>query len=150
MTASAKPELESAIASLPHAYPFLLVDRILVRERGRWAVSIKNLTRNDPLMDEKGHLPSALVVEAMAQTAGLAAFDGSAGEPAFLARINRFRCRPPFVAGDQLLITVRVVRRLGGSVKVRGSVRVADRWRAAAELVLHGPRPLPGAGAGET
>jgi len=54
-----------------------------------------------------------------------------------LARIDRYRCRPPIVVGDRLLVTARVVRRFGASVIVRAAVRINDRPRAAAELVLH-------------
>jgi 3-hydroxymyristoyl/3-hydroxydecanoyl-(acyl carrier protein) dehydratase len=136
------------VRELPHTYPFLLVDRVLMREPERWAVTLRSLTRNDPLMDDDGQLAPALVVEVMAQTAGLAIGAAKLGKPIVLARVDRFRCRPPFRAGDQLLVTARVVRRLGGSVKERAVVRVGNRWRAAGDLVLHGP-PLPqGAGAG--
>jgi 3-hydroxyacyl-[acyl-carrier-protein] dehydratase len=135
-----KPKTGSLIGSgLPHAYPFLLVDRILVREPERWAVTLRNLTCNDPLMNDDGHLPPALVVEVMAQTAGLALVPGSNGGATLLARVDRFRCRPPFRAGEQLLSIARVVRRLGSIVKVNAAIRVDWRWRAAAELVLHNP-----------
>lgn len=131
---------QSLSTELPHAFPFLLVDVVLLREPQHWVVTLRNLTRNDPLMDDDGHLPPALVLEVMAQTAGLALPGEPEAEPMLLARVDRFRCRPPFRAGEQLLVIARVVRRLGGSVKVRAAVRVANRWRAGAELVLHRPR----------
>lgn len=124
---------------LPHAYPFLLLDRALMIEPGCWAVALKNVTGNDPLV-EAGVLAPVLLAEVMAQAAGLAA--GRPSEPpapAVLAQIDRFRCRSPIVAGDQLVVTARIARRYGTMVKVRASVRVARRWRAGAELLLHFP-----------
>lgn len=135
---------------LPHAFPFLLVDRILMLEPDRWVVTLKNVTRNDPLVDGNGNLPPALVGEVMAQTAGLAMTPPSGGGGAtVLARFDRFRCRLPLRSGDQMLVTVRVVRRLGSGAKVRASVRVAGRFRAAAELVLYHVRTMEGGGGGD-
>ena len=60
---------------LPHRYPILLVDRVLELVPGERVVAIKNVTRNEPFFD--GHfpgnpiMPGVLVIEAMAQTAGL-------------------------------------------------------------------------------
>ena len=59
---------------LPHRYPFLLVDRIVELEAER-IVGIKNVTANEPFF--QGHfpdfpvMPGVLIVEAMAQTAGV-------------------------------------------------------------------------------
>jgi 3-hydroxyacyl-[acyl-carrier-protein] dehydratase len=126
---------------LPHAYPFHLLDRAVVLAPGRWAVGMRNLTRDDPLVDAEGTLAPVLLAEAMAQTAGLAASEASgSASAAVLAQIDRFRCYPPVVAGDHLLVVARVVRRFGSTVKVRASVKVAGRFRAAAELVLHCPQ----------
>jgi 3-hydroxyacyl-[acyl-carrier-protein] dehydratase len=129
---------------LPHAYPFRLLDRTLMLEPGRWAVAIKNLTRDDPLVDADGVLLPVLLAEVMAQAAGLAVVE-SPGHAAsgMLVHIDRFRCRPPVRAGDQLLVTVRVLRRFGANVKVRAAVTVAGRRRAACELVLHVPVEAP-------
>ncbi len=129
---------------LPHAYPFRLLYRTLMLEPGRWAVAIKNLTRDDPLADADGVLLPVLLAEVMAQAAGLAAVE-SPGDAAsgMLVHIGRFRCRPPVRAGDQLLVTARVLRRFGANVKVHAAVRVAGRRCAAAELVLHVPANHP-------
>lgn len=135
---------------LPHAFPFLLVDRILMLEPDRWVVTLKNVTRNDPLVDDDGNLPPVLVAEVMAQTAGLAMTPPAEGGATVLARLDRFRCRPPLRSGDQLLVTVRVVRRLGSGAKVRASVSVAGRYRAAAELLLYHVRANGNAGSGAT
>jgi 3-hydroxyacyl-[acyl-carrier-protein] dehydratase len=124
-------------ATLPHAYPFQLIDRTLMIEPGRWVVAVKNLTRADPVLDGDGTLTPALLAEVMAQAAGLAVAESSARAAGMLAQIDRFRCRPPVSAGDQLFVTVRVLRRFGANVKVRATVRVAGRRCAAGDLVLH-------------
>jgi 3-hydroxyacyl-[acyl-carrier-protein] dehydratase len=72
-------EIKEIMAILPHAYPFLLVDRIVEIEPGKRVVGIKNVTYNEPFFP--GHfpgrpiMPGVLIVEAMAQTAGLLIFN---------------------------------------------------------------------------
>ncbi len=125
---------------LPHRYPFLLIDRVLMMDRVGWAVAMKRLTRDDPLLDGEGLLAPVLLAEAMAQAAGLAVADMSAPRrPLVLAQVDRFRCRPPIGAGDELVVTVRVIRRFGTAIKVHASIHVAGRRRAAAALVLQVP-----------
>lgn len=127
---------------LPHAYPFRLLDGARVLEPGRWVVGMKNVTCGDPLVDSAGVLAPVLLAEVMAQAAGLVfAHASAAAAPAMLASIDRFRCCRRAVAGDQLLVSVRLVRRFGTMAKVRASVYVAGRPRAAAELGFHVPHP---------
>jgi 3-hydroxyacyl-[acyl-carrier-protein] dehydratase len=126
---------EPATTHLPHAYPFLMLDRMLMRQAGRWAVATKALTLGDSGLDREGVLPAVLVAEAMAQTAGMAAADGSVR--VVVAQIDRFRCPRLLRAGDELVVTAHVVRRFGNTAKVHASVRSAGRFCAAAALVLH-------------
>ncbi len=119
----------------PHAFPFRLLDRVLATTPGHLAVGLRNLSRGDPLVNAEGSLPAALLAEAMAQVAGVAAAAGEAA--AVLVRIERFRCRRRPLAGEQLLVSAQVLRRFGALVRVRGAVRVDGRRWAAAELVLH-------------
>ena len=77
-------EIREIMDTLPHAYPFLLVDRIVEIELGKRIVGIKNVTFNEPFFP--GHfpgrpiMPGVLIVEAMAQTAGILAFKSMPGE----------------------------------------------------------------------
>src|SRR5579872_142981 len=93
---------------LPHRYPFLLVDRILELEPER-IVGIKNVTVNEPFFP--GHfpdfpvMPGVLIVEAMAQTAGvlvLARIPDRDSKLVFLVAIENARFRKPVVPGDTL------------------------------------------------
>ncbi len=122
---------------LPHAYPFLLLDRVVEVRPGVGAAALRNLTHGDPLLDGDGVLPPVLLAEALAQCAGLAGLGTRPAAGAALARIDRFRvsrvgCR----AGDQMHVSTRVVRIFGATVKAHGVVRVGGRIRAAGEVVL--------------
>lgn len=122
---------------LPHGFPFRLVDRVLMVEPDAWAVVLKSLARNDPLVDENGVLPPMLLCEMMAQAAGLAVTPPVPRTAAMLAAVDRFRCRPPVIAGQPLLVIARVKRRFGLNIKVRALVWASGSVRAAGDLVLH-------------
>lgn len=122
---------------LPHAYPFLLLDRVVEVRTGRSARAVKNVTRDDPLVDAAGFLPPVLLAEALAQAAGIAAIGLHGRMTAVLARIERFRSRATVHAGDRLEISVRVLKIFGMIVKARGVVRIDGRIAAAGEVFLH-------------
>ena len=121
---------------LPHAYPFILVDRVVEIHPGAGAVALKNLTWGDPWIAPDGRLSPTLLAEVIAQCAGLAVSGARPGALAVLARIDRFRARPSAEAGDQLHVRVRVLRIFGGSAKVRGVIRINGRVHAAGDFVL--------------
>jgi beta-hydroxyacyl-ACP dehydratase FabZ len=108
--------IEEIMRLLPHAYPFLLVDRILEIEHAKRIVGIKNVTFNEPFF--QGHfpgkpiMPGVLMVEALAQTGGILAFKSfpeKTGSVFFLG-IDNARFRRPVVPGDQLKLVVEVVK----------------------------------------
>lgn len=121
---------------LPHAYPFLLIDRMVELVPGSRAVAVRNLACDDPLLDADGRLPPVLLAEALAQCAGVAVAGVQPGATGVLAAIERFRARPWVAAGDQLRISVRVVRVFGAMARVRGVIRAGGRLRAAGDVVL--------------
>ena len=111
---------------LPHRYPFLLVDRVIEIVPNVSVVAIKNATINEPFFQGHfpGHpvMPGVLIVEAMAQTAGLLTqisrrLNGDNGSPLFyLVKIDNARFNAPVVPGDQLRLEVtqkRLVRGMG-------------------------------------
>jgi 3-hydroxyacyl-[acyl-carrier-protein] dehydratase len=111
---------------LPHRYPFLLVDRVIEIVPNVSVVAIKNATINEPFFQGHfpGHpvMPGVLIVEAMAQTAGLLTqisrrLNGDNGSPLFyLVKIDNARFSAPVFPGDQLRLEVtqkRLVRGMG-------------------------------------
>jgi beta-hydroxyacyl-ACP dehydratase FabZ len=126
---------------LPHRYPFLLVDRITELENER-IVGIKNVTANEPFFN--GHfpdfpvMPGVLIVEAMAQTAGvlvLKTIPDRDSKLVFLVSIDAARFRRPVVPGDQLRIEMNVIRRKGSVAKMAGKATVDGKVVAEAEVM---------------
>src|SRR5262245_7661310 len=102
---------------LPHRYPFLLVDRVVELVPGKRIVAIKNVTANEPFF--VGHFPGApvmpgvLIVEAMAQAAGVLVSYGKtveANEYSLFAGIDNVRFRAPVFPGDTLQLTLEALR----------------------------------------
>lgn len=129
---------------LPHRHPMLLVDRVESIEPGQRIVAIKCVTANEPFFP--GHFPGnpvfpgVLLVEVMAQTAGLLAarseeLDGPERSVALLG-IDGARFRRPVVPGDRLEVTVQVVQRRGTIWKVAGTIRVEGAKAAEAVLLV--------------
>ncbi len=132
-------EIGEILKALPHRYPFLLVDRVLALEPGRRVVALKNVSYNEPFF--QGHwpgrpiMPGVLIVEAMAQAAGvLIAHGAGAGREALLASIDGVKLRRPVVPGDQLRIEVDGVRSNGRATQVRAVARVGDRVAAEGKI----------------
>ena len=112
-------DIRQILETLPHRYPFLLVDRIVEMEPGQRVVGIKNVTINEPFF--AGHfpgnpvMPGVLILEAMAQATGLLAFKtverGARRESLyFLVGIDKARFRRPVGPGDQLILKASLVR----------------------------------------
>jgi 3-hydroxyacyl-[acyl-carrier-protein] dehydratase len=125
------------LSRLPHGPSFRFVDRMLDGVPGTRVVALKNVTCNDPHLQDHfpGNpiMPGVLLIEAMAQTAGLLLPDGSS---AVLAQIKEARFRRAILPGDQVRIEAE---RLGGlgllhRFAVRASVDGAPA--AEAEIVL--------------
>ena len=128
-------------AILPHRYPFLLVDRIIEYEEGKRIVGIKNVTLNEPFF--QGHFPGApvmpgvLIVEAMAQTAGvlmLGNIPDRDSKLVFFTGIDGAKFRRPVVPGDQLRMELIVLRYRPRYIKLRGKAYVNGHLVAEAEI----------------
>ena len=130
---------------LLHRYPFLLVDRVLECRPGSDIVAIKNVTVNEPFFP--GHfparpvMPGVLIIEALAQAAGILAFltAGQRPEPNgafYFAGIDKARFRRPVLPGDQLVLEVRLTRQLKGIWKFSGVARVDGAAAASADMMV--------------
>ncbi|MES1258309.1 MAG: 3-hydroxyacyl-ACP dehydratase FabZ [Acidobacteriota bacterium] len=126
---------------LPHRYPFLLVDRIIELE-AESIVGIKNVTANEPFFT--GHfpdfpvMPGVLIVEAMAQTAGILVLKSIPDRDrklVLLVSVDGARFRKPVVPGDQLRLEMKLIRRKGSVAKMAGRAFVDGVLVAEAEVM---------------
>jgi len=103
---------------LPHRYPFLMIDKVLDFEVGKYLTAIKNVSVNEPQFT--GHfpaqpiMPGILIVEALAQATGILAFKSEVGKPIdgqiyMLVGIDKVRFKRTVEPGDQILLRVEVV-----------------------------------------
>ena len=116
-------------ALLPHRYPFLMLDTVLSREPGVGASASTRVSFN------AAPFPRVLLVEAMAQLAGVASGCGE-GEGGFLATIDHAEFLGDPFPGDTLLVAVRVVKGFGRLFLLEGEVTVDGRRLAIATLTL--------------
>ena len=130
---------------LPHRYPFLLVDRVIEIVPDVSVVAIKNATINEPFFQGHfpGHpvMPGVLIVEAMAQAAGLLTqlsrrLKGETGSPLFyLVKVDNARFNAPVVPGDQLRLEVSQKRLVRGMGLFVARTLVDDKEVASCELM---------------
>lgn len=111
---------------LPQRYPFLLVDRVLEMEPGESILACKNVTVNEPFFEghfpHKPIMPGVLIIEALAQAAGVLGFKSQEKKPAdgylyYFVGADEVRLRRPVVPGDQLMLEVNVITNRRGIYK---------------------------------
>lgn len=135
-------DIHEIMKTLPHRYPFLLVDRILDMVPGERAVGIKNVTINEPFFaghwPEEPVMPGVLILEAMAQVGGLFLLKSveDTGKRAFFGGIDKARFKRPVLAGDQLRIEAELTKRRGNIGKVNAVATVDGEVVCSAELVF--------------
>jgi beta-hydroxyacyl-ACP dehydratase FabZ len=126
---------------LPHRYPMLLVDRIVELEPER-IVGIKNVTANEPFF--AGHfpdfpvMPGVLILEAMAQTAGvlvLKSIPDRESKLVLLVSVEYAKFRRPVVPGDQLRLEMTLLKRKSTVAKMAGRATVDGVLVAEAEMM---------------
>lgn len=132
-------DIKEIFSILPHRYPFLLVDKVVEFTPEVRAVGIKNVTINEPFF--QGHfpnnpvMPGVLIVEAMAQVAGIMAFkSGVEGKNVYFMSIEKVKFRKPVVPGDQLRLEVQVIHRRGNVWKFSANAFVGEQLKSEAEF----------------
>ncbi len=136
-------EINEIMKILPHAYPFLLVDRIVEIELEKRIVGIKNVTYNEPFFP--GHfpgrpiMPGVLIVEAMAQAAGVLVFkslpEKRPQEAVYFLGIDNVRFRKPVTPGDQLRLEIEITKHRQAIWGFKGKALVDGKVVAEAELL---------------
>ncbi len=135
--------VERIAALLPHRYPFLLVDRVTAVEPNQHISALKNVTSNEPFFP--GHfpdhpvMPGVLIVEAMAQAAGLliqlSGHQTSGPVVFYLVKVDKARFNHTVVPGDQLRLEVAHKRSVRNMSLFWGQALVDGKVVAEAELL---------------
>lgn len=128
--------------TIPHRYPFLLVDHVEEVEEGKRVVGKKNVTINEPFF--QGHfpeypvMPGVLIVEALAQVGAIALLsqEENKGKIGFLAGIDKCRFKRQVKPGDTLKLEVEILRMRGSIGKGKGIATVDGKVACEAEIMF--------------
>lgn len=137
-------DIREILDTLPHRYPFLLVDRVLEVVPGERILAQKNVTRNEEFFN--GHfphypvMPGVLIIEALAQAAGILSFktiESAADEDSvyFFVGIDNARFKRPVGPGDILMLEVTIERHARGIWKYKAKALVEGQVAAEADLM---------------
>ena len=138
-------DINGVMKYLPHRYPFLLVDRVLEFVPGKTLRALKNVTYNEPYFT--GHfphrplMPGVIIMEALAQVAGLLAFLSADELPDDTTRfyfvgIDKARFRKPVEPGDQLILVVNLDRTFKGIYRYATRAEVGGEEVANAQIMI--------------
>jgi len=136
-------DIKSILNSLPHRYPFLLVDRVIEFDKAKRIVALKNVTINEPFF--QGHfpdtpiMPGVLIVEAMGQAGGVLVTQSlppeRQGTLIYFMGFDKVRFRKPVVPGDQLILELEILKLRSKVVKMAGVATVDKKIVAEAHLM---------------
>jgi len=139
-------DINQIMRLLPHRFPFLLVDKVIDIKHGEEITAIKNVTFNEPFF--QGHfpirpiVPGVLIVEALAQAAGLLAFvsqgiesNEESSDLFYLVGVDNARFKRPAGPGDQLNLNVITTINKRGVWKFEGIASVDGQVAASAQLM---------------
>ncbi|KAI3438391.1 hypothetical protein D9Q98_000823 [Chlorella vulgaris] len=142
---TALKDVQEIMDILPHRYPFLLVDRVLEWEYGKYAVGYKCVTVNDNFFPghfpQRAIMPGVLQVEALAQLGGIVMIDPSEAAQQnnfFFGGVEGCRWRKPVVPGDVLMMRCDVTKfnKRFGICKMAAKAYVGKDLVCEAELTL--------------
>jgi 3-hydroxyacyl-[acyl-carrier-protein] dehydratase len=138
-------DIHEVMRRLPHRYPFLLVDRVLECQPGKSITALKNVTINEEFF--QGHfpgnpvMPGVLMLEALAQAAGVLAFITENVYPDqitqfYFAGMDEVRFRKPVLPGDQLILKAKVERIMRGIWKYDTVAEVDGAEVTSAKMMI--------------
>jgi len=136
--------IHEVMQHLPHRYPFLLIDRVLDYIPGKSLTALKNVTYNEEFFT--GHfnhhpvMPGVLILEALAQATGILSYITTEQRPDgdslyYLVGIDKARFKAPVSPGDQLILTVAVIKEKRGIWKFNAEAKVDDKLVSSAEIM---------------
>uniref|UniRef100_A0AAT9G3Z1 3-hydroxyacyl-[acyl-carrier-protein] dehydratase FabZ n=1 Tax=Candidatus Aschnera chinzeii TaxID=1485666 RepID=A0AAT9G3Z1_9ENTR len=128
-------DIEEILWLLPHRYPFLLVDRVLEFTKDKYLRAIKNVSFNEPCFQghfpKKPIFPGVLILEGMAQSAGILAFKSAGklapGELYYFAGIDAARFKHPVQPGDQMYFEIFFIKVKRGLTRFKAIAKVNDK-----------------------
>lgn len=140
----AEISITEIMATLPHRFPFLLVDKVLSCEPEQSIVGIKNVSINEPHFC--GHfpqspvMPGVLMIEALAQTAGILIYKSTQKLPSkcnwfYLVGVDNARFKRIVVPGDQLRLEVEIIKIRRDIWKFQGTATVDGELACSAEIM---------------
>jgi 3-hydroxyacyl-[acyl-carrier-protein] dehydratase len=132
------------LATLPHRYPFLLIDRVIEYRPFESIRALKNVSINEPFF--AGHfpehpiMPGVLILESMAQATGMLAFYSNRarseeGNVYYLVGVDKARFKRPVTAGDQLILHAELRRQIKGIYRFEATAEVDGVLVASAEFM---------------
>ena len=134
-----KFDINDIIKVLPHRYPFILIDRIEIKDPGERLVALKNMTINEPFF--QGHfpgqpvMPGVLSLEIMAQAGSflmLSQVEDPLSTNMFFSAVEKTKFRKPIVPGDQLIVYMTLAKKKLNLCKFQGVCKVDDEVVAEA------------------
>jgi 3-hydroxyacyl-[acyl-carrier-protein] dehydratase len=134
-------DIDTILKTLPHRYPFLMIDRIINIDSDNSAVGIKNISVNEPMF--QGHFPGnpvfpgVLIIEGMAQTAGaiaIAADKTKGPHVVYMVTVDKCKFRKPARPGDVIEYHIRKIRRRSAMGWYEARAMVGSTLIAEAEV----------------
>lgn len=136
-------DIEEIKKRLKHRFPFLMIDRVLELEDGISCTALKNVTANEIQFlghfPERAIFPGVLLVEALAQTAGIAIysqFENPDKGLMYFAGMDKVKFKRPVVPGDQVILSAEKIKRKMNFWVFKGEAKVDGKLAASAEFKL--------------
>ncbi|PKM93006.1 MAG: 3-hydroxyacyl-[acyl-carrier-protein] dehydratase FabZ [Elusimicrobia bacterium HGW-Elusimicrobia-4] len=130
-------------ATIPHRFPFLFIDKVILVEEVKRAVGIKNVSAGEPFFQghfpEQAIMPGVLIIEALAQTACvllLSKPELKSKKLAYFMSINNVKFRRPVFPGDTLYLDIEVLKAKQTTGIIRGCAFVDGKPTTEAEFTF--------------